>query len=336
MSQPDVSVVIVNWNGGELLMRCLRSLRQSRTSFKVEVIVVDNASADGSREVAVAAFPEFRIVNSGQNLGFGRGNNLARSMVKTPLVLFLNPDTEVREDTLERAVQCLREHADVGMLGCKMRYPTGEVQEQGLQWELTPWTVFLELLLVTKRTHRRFRRLLPVMDPNRSGHVIKLYGGFLLVHKEILDRVGWFDDRYFMYAEDADLCRTILARGWKLYYCSEAEIIHVSGGVSGKTPSGFAILMKHQSIGKLMRKYHGWMGILLYRAAVFGGASLRLIALLALRVLSAGRPAARTRSETGAVFKHRTMLLWALGLKRPAIAKSSISAPAIQPASHVA
>lgn len=316
----DLTIIIVNWNGGDLLQRCLRSIQESRTAFPVEVIVIDNDSADGSREAAMDAFPEYRIVNSGCNLGFGRANNLARSMVGTSHVLFLNPDTELSRDALQVAMDELSKRSDVGLLGCKMRYPSGEVQSQGLQWTLTPWTAMMELFLVTDATRRLLRRWLPVRDPNLSGYVPKLYGGFLLAPKDVIDRTGWFDDRYFMYAEDADLSRTVQALGYRLYYCSESEIVHVAGGTSVKAPSGFSILMKHESIHKLMRKYHGWLGAAFYRWAVFAGAAVRLVTLSVLCVFAVMGSDQRRRIVRAGVSKHQTMILWALGLRKAVVA----------------
>jgi GT2 family glycosyltransferase len=317
----DLTIIIVNWNGGELLLRCLRSIRASVTSFKTRVIVVDNNSRDGSREQAQAGFPEFDIFNSGANLGFGRANNRARPRTASPLVLFLNPDTELKPDTLERAVRCLEEHPEVGALGCKMLYPDGTVQQQGIQWHLTPWRAFVELLLVTGNNRARWRGWLPTLDAGQSSHVCKLYGGFMLVRREVLDRAGWFDDRYFMYAEDADLSRTIESMGWKLYYSAEAEVIHVAGGTSEKAPSGFPVLMKHESIGKLMCKYHGATGSALYRLATLAGACFRLAALAVLQASMLFRRSAPRRNLSGSFFRQRMQLLWALGLKKPVIAR---------------
>lgn len=312
----DITIIIVNWNGGDLLHRCLQSIRASRSSFAVKVIVVDNDSKDGSREAAQAAFPEFDIFNSGSNLGFGRANNLARSRVTTPLVLFLNPDTELREDTLERCVQCLREHPDIGVLGCKMRYPTGEIQEQGIQWMPSPWTLFLEMVLITERTFPLFRRWIPTIDPHRSGYVRKLYGGFLLCHRDVLDRAGWFDDRYFMYAEDVDLCRTVTDNGSRLYYLAEAEIMHVAGGTSAKAPSGFSLLMKSESIHKYMRKYYGPLGALAYRFVVLVSALLRLVVALPTLVITRLLAPSRSSRFSSATIKCRSLIAWALGLQR--------------------
>lgn len=321
----DITIIIVNWNGGQLLHRCLESIRASRSSFKVRVIVVDNDSKDGSREAAQAEFPEFEIFNSGANLGFGRANNLARPRVMTPLILFLNPDTELRPDTLERCVERLRELPEIGVLGCKMRYPSGEVQEQGLQWFPSPWTILMEMLFINRTTLPYLRRWLPVFDPNRSAFVHKLYGGFLLGRREIIDRAGWFDDRYFMYAEDVDLCKTVLDQGSKLYYFADAEIVHVAGGVSAKAPSDFSILMKSESISKFMAKYHGKLGQLLYRFAILFGSSCRLAILGVLRMAAFLLPAARSASIKSAVHKAYVAFSWSMGLRhaRPPSAPQS-------------
>jgi len=99
--------------------------------------------------------------------------------------------------------------------------------------------------------------------------VCKLYGGFLLARRDVLDRSGWYDERYFMYAEDADLSRTIQGLGWKLYYTAETEVIHVCGASTDKAPGGFSVVMKHESICRLMQKYHGTSGAWRYRLAVF-------------------------------------------------------------------
>jgi len=314
--EPVLTIVIVNWNGGELLMRCLRSIRASRTSFGVRVIVVDNDSDDGSRQAAQNEFPEFLVRNSGANLGFARANNLARSSVDTPFVLFLNPDTELREDTLEKAVRCLESHPDVGALGCKMVCPDGTVQQQGLQWHLTPWRVFIELVCGGRQLQKILARWLPVWDPNTSGYVRKLYGGFLLARRKALEQAGWFDERYFMYAEDADLSRTLQTFGWRLYYTAETEITHVGGGTSSRAPSGFAVLMKYESIGKLMLKYYGLTGFFCYRLAVLFGACVRLALLMAARAL---RQIGNSQDFNNALMKQWLMLLWALGLRRACI-----------------
>jgi len=252
-------------------------------------------------------------------LGFGKANNLARSRVRSDLVLFLNPDTELLENSLEPMVEFMRQHPDVGAVGCKMRYPNGEVHEQGIQCFTSPWTEFMSLVFISKATRGRLRSFFPYLDPNQSGYVVKLYGGCLLCRKEVLEKVGWFDERYFMYAEDVDLCREIVEAGWKLYYLSTAEIIHVAGGSSQKAPSGFSILMKCESIAKLMNKHYGLLGACLYRVGTLCGCGLRLIALGILRLASWVSPLGRRTNFSDSFRKYRIMILWCLKLQQPPI-----------------
>jgi GT2 family glycosyltransferase len=317
----DLTIIIVNWNGGDMIRQCLSSVATAQEHLQIQVIVVDNASRDGSREMVAREFPQFEVINSGANLGFAKGNNLARPRTKSDLVLFLNPDTILLENSLLPMVEFIRQHPEVGGLGCKMRDSNGEVQEQGLQYFPTPWTEFLSILFLSTGSHRRFRRWLPYLDPNCSSYVTKLYGGCLLCRKTVLDQLGWFDERYFMYAEDVDLCRGILELGARLYYLSSAEIVHVAGGSSKKAPSGFSILMKAESIGKLMGKHYGVLGALLYRGATFSGSAARLAVLLFLRALSLLSRVGTGTDFPGAFFKYRMLMLWSLGLKRAAIAR---------------
>ena len=323
----DLTIVIVNWNGGQLLMRCLESIRAHACSRRIAVIVVDNDSTDGSREAATAAFPGFRVINSGSNLGFGRANNLARSLVDTPLVLFLNPDTELMPGALDRAIQCLEQRPDVGALGCRMLEPDGTVQELGLQWSMTPWTALLELLFVSHRSWRYLRRWLPIADPYRSGYVRKLYGGFLLVRKEILDGAGWFDERYFMYAEDADLSRTIRGLGSNLYYCAESVIVHVGGGVTTGAPSTFSYLMKQESINQLIRKYQGPTAAVLHRVVVCAGGLLRLGVALMGRLISLAGNGMSTRRWRAACVKQQQLVLWSIGMSKAMVPASRAKGP---------
>ena len=315
----DVTIIIVNWNGGGLLRDCLASIAVARQHLRIQVIVVDNASRDGSREMAEREFPQFEIFNSGGNLGFGKANNLARPRVQSDLVLFLNPDTVLLENSLVPMVEFMRQHSEVGGLGCRMLYPNGEIQEQGLQYVPTPWTEFLSLLLLSTGTRRRFRKLLPWLDPNQSAYATKLYGGCLLCRKAVLDHVGWFDERYFMYAEDVDLCLGILKSGWRLYYLSTADIIHVAGGASRQASSGFPILMKSDSIRKFMSKHYGASGAWLYQIGILVGSSIRFLGLILLLFLSRISRIGAGTDFPGVFFKYRTLMLWALGLKKPVI-----------------
>lgn len=315
---PNVTIVIVNWNGGEFLIACLDSIRRSRAAFPFNVIVVDNDSADGSREEAQRRFPTFKIFNSGANLGFGRANNLTRSLIEGGLVLFLNPDTELRESTLQVVVDEMLARENVGALACKIVDEKGEVQPLGLQWFPNPWTALVEVLFVTTQTPKSIMRLLPVRDPMVSASVDKLYGGFLLIPKEVMDAVGWFDERYFMYAEDADLSRSIRARGLQLYYTVATEVLHLGAASSDKAPSGFAILMKLESINKMITKYHGGLAAFLHRLVILFGSLVRMLVLSICAIWTLRRiPGGKRWGAFGlSTMKYRNMFAWALGVRR--------------------
>jgi N-acetylglucosaminyl-diphospho-decaprenol L-rhamnosyltransferase len=325
----DVTIVIVNWNGGQVLFNCLESIRKHAPEG-VFTIVVDNDSGDGSREKAQAAFPEMRVLNSGGNIGFGRANNYARPHVATRYVLFLNPDTEILPGSLETMVQFLRSHEEVGMVGCQMVYGDGEVQEQGIQWRPNPWNEFLNQTLINRTTRRMFRKWVPELNPLRSSYAVKLYGGCMLLEKSLLDQIGWFDDRYFMYAEDVDLCFAVMDAGKRLYYLAEARIVHHCGKSSGKAGSSFAILMKCASIEKFMAKHYGGAGALFYRATMLWGSLVRLAGLGLLSLVELFRRSGKILE--GAIFKQKMVLLWSLGLKRAEVPKSR---KAVEPESVV-
>lgn len=315
----DLSIIIVNWNGGDELRECLASIRQHSDPRQVQVIVMDNNSSDGSREAVAREFPEMRVVNTGANLGFGKANNLARQYVNTPFVLFLNPDTVVAPGALASMISFLQGHEAVGAMGCGLREADGTPHELPLQWSPSPWTQFLHLLLGNDRLIARFKRFLPYRDPAESGFVNKLYGGCIMARKSALDAVGWFDDRYFMYAEDIDLSHSLVLKGYQLYHLSSANIYHAGGGTTRKTKKEFPTLMMCESICKLMAKYHGVVGGFLYRLAVLVNSVLRLL-LIFLATLVSWCSFRRWKVDlSGSRYKYYLMTLWSLKLRKPTV-----------------
>lgn len=315
----DLTIVIVNWNAGDMLRNCLSSIRNAPKARKVEVIVIDNASADGSREMACREFPEFQVINSGANLGFGKANNLARPHIRTPLVLFLNPDTVVLGNALDEIAAFLETHPETGAVSCQMKYQDGSIQGLGIQWFPTPLTEFFQIALLSSGSRKLLEHMLPTWNPEQSGYVKKLYGGCLMARKELLDEVGWFDERYFMYAEDVDLCRQITNRGRKLYYLSSAAIVHVVGGTTVNTSHGFHTLMMCESVAKLMAKYYGRLGRCLYVLALFVGSHARLLFVGAARLLAWLTPFGRQNDYRSAWEKCSLTILWCLGIRKPVL-----------------
>lgn len=315
----DLTIIIVNWNAGAALHACIRSIRDSRTRLRSQVIVVDNASSDGSREQTERDFPDVQVVNTGANLGFARANNMARRFVNSQFVLFLNPDSIVQPGALDSMVSAFAGSPEIGAVGCKMRYADGRVWEQLVQRFPSPWTEFLGMIFASSAARKRLPKLFPYLDPYRSGYASKVCGGCFMARKTVLDAVGWFDERYFMYAEDADLSQSILQKGLRLFYVSDAEISHIGGESSRKTVSDFPILMHCESMAKLMQKHYGRFGRLNYRLALLAGASFRLLATAlltpALLLLSRSNP----HKVINSFRKYGLILGWSLHLKKASI-----------------
>jgi GT2 family glycosyltransferase len=308
----NLTIVIVNWNTKESLRECLASLRDHAPLDSTRVIVVDNASSDGSRDMVGAEFPFTELINSGGNIGFGRANNIALRKAATPLVLLLNPDIVVPEGTLPRMLEFMSAHPDVGALQCKLLYENGESQTLGIQWNLNPLNVLLTLAFVNDRVASACRGLIPYHDPEKSGYVKMIAGGCMLVRKSVLDTVGHFDERFFMYAEDGDLCRRIIDGGWKIYYLSEAGMRHTLGISAKKAHKNFSTLMQCESVEKLMGKYYGTPGKLLYRAGVLAIGFAKSLALIIAAAAGKGR-------GTNSREKYRAMVRWSLLLEHPRI-----------------
>ncbi len=312
---PDISIVIVSWNTRDMLAACLQSLRDFSRGLHLQILVVDNDSQDGSREMINGRFPEVEVINSGANLGFGRANNLALSRVQAPRVLFLNPDTEMRDGALRAMLECLDRRPELGAVGCRLTDAAGRTQPLGLQVFPTPFREFMRLAFYNESLGRRWPGLFRWADAERSGYVVKIYGACLLVRREVLNRIGGFDDRYFMYCEDVDFCRRVVEAGWKLYYLHEPAIIHHGAAASAKAPGAFSVLMTCQSIALYMRKYYGWPGGVAHRLLVLLAAALRLCVVGLIR-LTGRRSGAGGRPLTHLSRRDTFLLRWALGLEK--------------------
>jgi GT2 family glycosyltransferase len=310
-----VTVVIVNWNSGTMLRACLAAATRKAGDLDVKVVVVDNLSRDGSAELVEREFPAVRLIRAGRNLGFGRGNNLAKAHARPGYVLFLNPDTELLANALELMVDFLATHPETGAVGCKMVFPDGEVADQNLQWFPNPLTEFVVQGLLPYGMVKRLEGILPWNDPQKSGYVQKLFGGCFLVRTSVLDKVGWFDERFFMYAEDVDLSRRIREAGWELYYLSDAGITHVAGGATRKAGGDFSILMGCESMEKLIAKYQGRLAGLAYRGGTFAASAIRLCLLLLSVPVAAAFAPARSASCRQAARNCALRIKWALGLR---------------------
>ncbi|MGQ9664027.1 MAG: glycosyltransferase [bacterium] len=230
--EPEISVVIVNYNVKHFLEQCLMAVERARHNLKTEIIVVDNASVDGSQSMVKKKFPQVQLIENHKNLGFGKANNQAMKIARGKYIFILNPDTLIQEDTLLVLKNFLDEHPEVSMVGCKLINPDGTFQVASRRSIPTPWVAFTKIVGLSRifpKSKIFGRYNLTYLSPELESEVDVLSGSLMMVRKDILAKVGYFDEDYFMYGEDIDLCYRIKKAGGKIYYTPKTKAIHYKG-----------------------------------------------------------------------------------------------------------
>lgn len=223
----DLTIVIVNYNAGDYLLRCLKSLDQLKDKVKIKIYVVDNDSKDDSIKKAQQAFPKVHYILNSENLGFGKANNLVLKDLKTEYVLMLNPDMVLESGVLEELLNYLRKNTDVGAITPEIVFENGKTDMTAHRGFPTPWASLLYFLGNDSLYHLTNR------DLTKPHEVDGITGAFLLTTKDVLGKVGYFDEDYFMYAEDLDLCYRIKKSGFKVVYYPNVKVLHYKGISSG-------------------------------------------------------------------------------------------------------
>lgn len=228
MNRPKLTVIILNYNTSELLDDCLASVKKYSKEVPMQVIVSDNSSTDGSVLMVKKNHPWVELIE-GPNEGFSKGNNRAKDMVKGEMVLFLNPDTVVHKGVFVKTVRYLDEHPKVGAVTCKLVLQDGSLDKDVRRRFPTPWISFQRLVL--GKTKNYYYGDIP---DTATHEVDAIQGAFFLTYKKLLDKVGWYDERYFFDGEDVDLCYQINKVGYKLVYYPDVYITHLKGVTKGK------------------------------------------------------------------------------------------------------
>ncbi len=229
---PDVSIVIVNYNVREFLAQCLTSLQAASRGLDVEIIIVDNHSTDGSVPFLKSRFPEITLIENDDNVGFGRANNQAFVRCHGKFIFLLNPDTLLGEETIAAMISFFEDHPDCGMAGCKVLNPDGSLQLACRRGFPTPLAAFgkftgLSYLFPKSRTWGKYN--LTFLDPDEINEVEAISGSCMMMRREALNDVRGFDEDFFLYGEDLDLCYRVREAGWKIYYYPGTSIIHHKG-----------------------------------------------------------------------------------------------------------
>jgi GT2 family glycosyltransferase len=290
--RPDVSILLVTFRCREAAAACLRSIYATTSGVDFEVVVLDNASGDGTVELVTSEFPQARLIASTENLGFARGVNRAAEEANGEFVLLLNPDTEVHPGAIERIVDFARAHPEHGLYGGRTLDPDGRVNPGSCWGAPTLWSLFcFAALLSTAFKHSR------VFDPESLGgwqrdsarEVDIVTGCLLLAPRALWQALGGFDTRFFMYGEDADLSIRAKALGYRPAITPDAVVTHEIGVSSATREDKLLLLFRGKAT--LLRKH--WRGPRL-RAGVFlleaGVGARALLAVLGRR--SEGRAGA--------------------------------------------
>ncbi len=272
-----VTVIIVSYNTRDLLGRCLDSLGPETDAGDVRVVVVDNASRDGSPSMVRERFPRVDLIESATNLGFAAANNLVLRALATPYALLLNSDTEVTPGTVQALRDCMERRPSAGAVACRLIDQDGSLQRSCWRFP-TPLRAWGEALGITQLIGRP-------SNYEEWGYATErrvdfAVGACLLLRQEALDRVGLFDDRFFMYSEETDLCRRLALAGWDTWYTPRSSVRH-HGGASGtrSTPAQFLYARE-----LYYHKWYGRAGLALARLSLILGAAVRVAAFGALSI----------------------------------------------------
>lgn len=279
----DISVIVVNWNGGDLFRECLASLLGKGSGLAIEVIVVDNASTDGSAEMVEREYPGFRLIRNDRNLGFATANNLAIKQSSGKYVALVNSDVKVLPGCFEELCAYLDGNPEVGCVGPRVLNPDLTLQDSCRRFPGLWNTICSATGLATAfpRCKAFSGEHMVYFAHDRVSRVDGLVGCFWMVRRAALDDVGLLDEAFFMYAEDVDWCRRSWRAGWPVVFVPSASAIHYRAGSSGGDPVRWAVAQQ-DSVRRYWKKHHGTGGVLAITALLFARHSIRL----AYRILS--------------------------------------------------
>jgi len=233
----DLAIIITNYNTKDLLDNCLSSVFKANHSPKgIEVIVVDNASNDGSVKMVEKKYPQVKLIESRQNLGFSKGNNLAAASSDSDYLLFLNSDTVIEKDALVKPLKYLKNHPKTGALTIKLILNNGEIDYDNRRGFPTPWNTFCRLFGLSKlfpqstffnAYHLGFK---PIKKPTP---IPVIAGSFFMISNKVFEKIGRWDEDYFFYGEDIDLCYRLKEAGYQVTYYPKVSTLHLKGASSG-------------------------------------------------------------------------------------------------------
>lgn len=284
----DLSIIIVNFNTKKLLKDCVDSVVKNTKNIDYEIIVVDNASTDGSFEMVAELARKFRIiklVRNRKNLGFARANNRGLKIARGRYILLLNSDTIIKDNVLGEITSWMDTHPKVGVATCALRNTDGSLQGTGGYFpnlfRVFAWMFFLEDMPVIDRLIRPFHPMHP-NSPFYKGEVFFkkpherdwVTGAFFLIRRKVVEEVGLIDEDYFMYVEEVDYCWRVKKAGWQVWFLPQWSVVHLGGASSAKE---FPILSEFAGIKIFYKKNKPAWQMPILKLILKGGIMARMV-----------------------------------------------------------
>lgn len=309
----EVSVIIVSWNGCDYLRSCLRSVLATGGSIVREIIVIDNASADGSSEMVTNEFPMVKLTRLKDNLGFAQANNLGIQQAEGDFLALINSDVVVHAECFQTLAAFLKAHPEVGLVGPSVTGRDGLPQSSCAKlptlWSTMCRFVALDRFFPKSRLFSGYQVSLASLGNQVDVEVLS--GCFWLARRSAVDTVGMLDERFFFYAEDFDWCRRFKDLGWRICFVKQAKATHFGGGSSANAPLRFGIEMMRSNL-IYWQKHHGSFG----RIAFFVLAVLLHAVRLVPRGISCSLGFDNSNASRTKLQEHYVCLRWLLTGKR--------------------
>lgn len=270
----QISIIIVNWNTRELLVDCIESIYTSPPEGKFDIWVVDNFSSDGSPEMIRENYPDVKFIENKENVGFARANNQALRKSQGDYVLLLNPDTVVKTNAISKLFHFLDHNPEAGIAGARVINPDGTLQISAFPFPTLIrefWRMFHLDSVVCLSNYPMIK-----WNKDEAREVDTLLGACMLIRREAINRFGLFDEDYFIYSEEVDLCTRLKEAGWRLYWVPDAVVIHY-GGISTQQVSEEMFLRLYEGKILYFRKHYSKLSVFVYKLILIAATITRLV-----------------------------------------------------------
>ena len=292
----DVTLTIVNTENRDLLDGCLRTINETVGQASYEVIVVDNASTDGSVEMVERKYPQVTLIRNDNRLGYGESHNKAICRARGRYVLVLNEDMEIHQGAVDRMIVEADRIPDLGAMGCRLLNPDGSLQHSCFRFPTLGTELFEAVFPYTVLfSHSRLRSKMYWWGHSEMRQVDIVVGCCMLVRRKTIEEVGAFDPAFFVYSEEHDWCKRLAGAGLRNFFLPDAEMVHF-GGQTSKRMSLRMALVQLDSRTKYFLKHHGVIRTWMLRAILLASAGLRVVGWSAYLLV-------RGRSDKGAIAK---------------------------------